>query len=70
MNAVAAAHAVNDFLFDFLDLRSVSAALGYHHFHFLTGVAQHVVPRRDSHCPECTHRLAMGDALELPVSDG
>ncbi len=70
MNAVAAAHAVNDFLFDFLDLRSVSAARGYHHFHFLTGVAQHVVPRRDSHCPECTHRLAMGDALELPVSDG
>ena len=70
MNAVAAAHAVNDFLFDFLDLRSVNAARGYHHFHFLTGVAQHVVPRRDSHCPECTHRLAMGDALELPVSDG
>lgn len=70
MNAVGAAHAVNDFLFDFLDLRSANAASGYRHFHFLTGVAQHVVPRRDSDCPECTHRLAMGDALRLPVSDG
>ena len=70
MNAVAAAHAVNDFLFDFLGLRTGNAPPAYRHFHFLTGVAQHVVPRRHPDCPECVGRFAMGDALELPVTDG
>ena len=70
MNAVAAAHAVNDFLFDFLDLRDGHAAPAYHHFHFLSGVAQAVVPRRDPDCTECARRLSMGDALELPVTNG
>ena len=69
MNAVAAAHAVNDFLFDFLDLHSNQAAYAYRHFHFLSGAKQDVVPRRDPHCPECASRLAMGDAVELPVFD-
>ena len=70
MNAVAAAHAVNDFLFDFLDLRNIEAQHAYRHFHFLPGVIQDVAPRSDPHCPECVQRLAMGDALELPVLDG
>ena len=70
MNAVAAAHAVNDFLFDFLNLRTGDAQPAYHHFHFLTGASQRTHPRRDPNCPECAHRLGMGDALELPVSDG
>lgn len=70
MNAVAAAHAVNDFLFDFLDLRCDEAPLGYRHMHFLSGLTQNVIPRRDSRCPECVDRFAMGDALELPVMDG
>lgn len=69
MNAVAAAHAVNDFLFDFLDLRTGDAQLAYQHFHFLTGVSQRAIPRQNPHCPECVRRFAMGDALELPVSD-
>ena len=34
LNAVAAAHAVNDFLFDFLALRTNNAEEAYHHFHF------------------------------------
>lgn len=70
MNAVAAAHAANDFLFDFLGLRDDDAPQPYRHFHFLTGVIQCVAPRNDPQCPECVHRFAMGDALELPVMDG
>ena len=68
MNAVAAAHAVNDFLFDFLDLRGEPAS-AYRHMHFLRDAMQDVVPRSDPHCPECGRRFAMGDALELPVLD-
>lgn len=68
MNAVAAAHAVNDFLFDFLDLRG-KRANPYLHMHFVRDVIQDVVPRSDPYCPECVRRLAMGDGLELPVLD-
>ena len=35
LNAIAAAHAVNDFLFDYLGLRSDHGKLYYEHFHFL-----------------------------------
>ena len=70
LNAVAAAHAVNDFLFDFLGLRTGDVEAAYHHFHFHRGKAQRVIPRRSAECRECVHRRAMGDALELPVSEG
>ena len=70
LNAVAAAHAVNDFLFDFLGLRTSDVEAVYQHFHFHRGKAQSVIPRRDPECRECVHRLAMGDALELPVVEG
>ena len=70
LNAVAAAHAVNDFLFDFLGLRTGEVEAAYHHFHFQRGKAQIVMPRRSPDCRECVQRLAMGDALELPVVDG
>lgn len=70
LNAVAAAHAVNDFLFDFLGLRRGDVDVAYHHFHFDRGKAQRVLPRRDAKCRECVQRLAMGDALELPVVEG
>ena len=70
LNAVAAAHAVNDFLFDFLGLRTDHVEATYHHFHFHRGKTQRVIPRRSPDCRECVHRLAMGDALELPVMDG
>ena len=70
LNAVAAAHAVNDFLFDFLGLRTGNLEAGYQHFQFDRGKAQHVIPRRDAECRECVHRLAMGDVLELPVVEG
>ena len=70
LNAVAAAHAVNDFLFDFLGLRTGDVEAAYHHFHFHRGKAERVIPRRNPECGECVHRLAMGDALELPVVEG
>jgi len=70
LNAVAAAHGVNDFLFDFLGLRTGHFEVAYHHFHFHRGKAQRVMPRRDPECRECVHRLAMGDAVELPVEEG
>ena len=70
LNAVAAAHAVNDFLFDFLGLRIGDVEAAYHHFHFHRGKVQRVMPRRSPECRECVHRLAMGDALELPVVEG
>ena len=70
LNAVAAAHAVNDFLFDFLGLRSGDGEAIYEHFHFHRRKAQRVMPRRDPDCRECVGRLAMGDAFELPVVDG
>ena len=70
LNAVAAAHAVNDFLFDFLGLRTGEMEVAYHHFHFHRGQQQRVLPRRGPECRECGHRLAMGDALELPVMNG
>ena len=70
LNAVAAAHAVNDFLFDFLGLRTGDVEAGYQHFHFDRCRAQRVIPRHDAECRECVHRLAMGDVLELPVAEG
>ena len=68
LNAVAAAHAVNDFLFDFLGLRASDSDALYHHFHFNKDSMQRVIPRHDATCPECSRRLAMGDVLELPVT--
>ncbi|MCY4611585.1 MAG: ThiF family adenylyltransferase [Gammaproteobacteria bacterium] len=70
LNAVAAAHAVNDFLFDFLSIRSQKNEAAYQHFHFLKGEVKRVIPRRDSNCSECEHRFGMGDAMELPTVTG
>lgn len=70
LNAVAAAHAVNDFLFDYLGLRTRDIEAVYQHFHFDRGRIQRVLPRRDVECRECVDRLAMGDALALPVVEG
>lgn len=69
LNAVAAAHAVNDFLFDFLSLRKSADAPPYTHFHFLKRLIKSVVPRREPHCRECARRYGMGDAMQLPGLD-
>ena len=72
MNAVAAGHAVNDFLFDFLGLRAMNNKVDYQHFHFTNRKAQIVHPRKDEHCRECgkaNGRYGMGDAASLPCLD-
>lgn len=70
LNGVAASHAVNEFLFDFLALREPHRAIEYRHFHFLHEHNQRVMPRRDAHCSECgvqeDSRLARGDGQPLP----
>ena len=70
LNAVAAGQAVNDFLFDFLDLRPKSSDAVYQHHHFLRHTVQNVVPRKDPECLECGRRLGMGDAIDLPTATG
>jgi molybdopterin/thiamine biosynthesis adenylyltransferase len=73
LNAVSAAHAVNDFLLDYLSLRPESGALYYEHFHHLTSKRSLVHPRQDMDCPECSHaglRYGRGAAIDLPCIDG
>lgn len=72
LNAVSAAHAVNDFLFFFLNLSEGMGPLAYKHFHFLDGETKRVMPRHDRSCRECGRegRFARGDSMELPCMVG
>jgi hypothetical protein len=73
LNAISAAHAVNDFLLDYLSLRKEPDLLQYDHFYLLQNRCSLVQPRKDSDCPECSHigkRYACGDAVALPCIDG
>ena len=66
LNAIAAAHGLNDFLFDFLDLRPRADGALYNHFHFVSGKLSRTVPRREATCSECVDRFGRGDAIALP----
>jgi len=73
LNAISAAHAVNDFLLDYLGLREHGGALYYEHFHFLKGKRTLVEPRKDRDCSECSHsgrRYGRGDLVGLPCIEG
>lgn len=73
LNAVSAAHAVNDFLLDYLGLRPDNGQLYYEHHHHLKSERSRVQPRRDAECPECSRiglRFARGDLVGLPCSEG
>jgi molybdopterin/thiamine biosynthesis adenylyltransferase len=73
LNAVAAAHAVNDFVLDYLNIRKDAEALYYEHVHFLTSKRTLVEPRQDADCPECSHaglRFGRGDGVPLPCVEG
>ncbi len=74
LNAVAASHAVNDFLFDFLGLRAQERSAAYTHLHYAVPAVKLVQPRYDAHCRECgsgeRSRFGMGDALPLPTLAG
>jgi hypothetical protein len=71
MNAVSAAHAVNDFLFAFLGLTEDGASLAYQRYNHLKRQAVLDNPRRDFACTECgltrVSRRAKGDAVPLPT---
>ena len=73
LNAISAAHAVNEFLLDYLGLRPEREALYYEHFHFLKHKLSLVEPRRDNDCPECSSggiRYGRADSIGLPCSEG
>lgn len=73
LNAISAAHAVNDFLLDYLSLRSEPDELRYEYFHPLHFKRSMVLPRRDVACTECSPagmRFARGDSVSLPCTEG
>lgn len=73
LNAISAAHAVNDFLLDYLGLRPEAEQHYYEHFHALRSARTLVEPRTDASCSECSHgglRYARGDSVALPCIEG
>lgn len=73
LNAIAAAHGVNDFMFAIQNLTpGAGATVEYEHFHFLTARRVLVTPRRDPTCSECSiqGRYARGDSWSLPCIEG
>jgi tRNA A37 threonylcarbamoyladenosine dehydratase len=72
LNALAAAHGVNDYLFRSVGLRVPSCSDDYIFVEPRTGTVRLDTPRRDSDCPECSavsaSRFARGDGRPLPVS--
>jgi hypothetical protein len=73
LNAISAAHAVNDFLLDYLSLRPEPDMLFYEEFQLLKRHKRLVQPRNDADCPECSHighRYARGDSVALPCLEG
>jgi molybdopterin/thiamine biosynthesis adenylyltransferase len=70
LNAVAAAHAVNDFLMHIVGLRK-TPAIDYLRFLPLTGEIEATTPRRSPGCTECgdgtRSRRARGDSRSLPT---
>jgi len=72
LNAVAAAHGVNEFLFDYLSIRTPRAELEYLHLASAgSDMPSRAQPRKDMACRECSavagSRFAMGDARQLPT---
>ena len=73
LNAISAAHAVNDFMLDYLGLREEREDFYYEHFHCLKGKQSLVAPRRDLDCPECSQtglRYGRADSVSLPCLEG
>jgi hypothetical protein len=69
LNAVSAAHAVNDFMLDYLNMRPGEGQSNYEHFHFLKRARNLVQPRKGRDCSECSReglRFGRGDSVGLP----
>jgi molybdopterin/thiamine biosynthesis adenylyltransferase len=71
LNAVAVAHATDDFLFYMTGLRNSDAPTSFMRFHPRSRQLWSDEPRRSPTCPECGRssrsRFARGDARRLPV---
>jgi len=73
LNAISAAHAVTDFMLDYLSLRPEPDLLRYEQYDLSKRSRSMVEPRRDRYCPECSYdgrRYARGDSVELPTIEG
>lgn len=73
MNAVSAAHAVNNFLFYFTGLNRPQDLPPYLRFDHISGRPTFEEPRISPQCTECSldakSRFGMGDARELPCTE-
>ena len=71
MNAIACAHAADDFLFHLTGLKYDEAETGWFRWNSRRAVAGYDMPRRDVGCLECSKngnsRLGMGDNETLPT---
>ena len=71
MNAIACAHAADDFLFHLTGLKHDEAETGWFRWNSRRAVAGYDMPRRDVGCVECSRtgnsRLGMGDNGTLPT---
>jgi len=71
MNAVACAHAADDFLFHMTGLKNGNAETGWFRWNARKGVASYDMPRKDVACLECSgidaSRLGRGDFFPLPT---
>ena len=71
MNAIACAHAADDFLFHMTGLKYDDAETGWFRWNSRRAVAGYDMPRRDNGCVECAQtgnsRFGMGDNGALPT---
>lgn len=74
LNAVACAHAADDFLFHMTGLRNRDAETGWFRWNSRQAEAGYDMPRRDADCGECSRidhsRFGMGDNALLPTRPG
>ena len=67
LNAVAASHAVDDYLFAVTGLAESDLPLRCRKFRATSDEVVIEVPRNDSDCPECHGRLGAGTTIRLPT---
>ena len=71
MNAVACAHAADDFLFHITGLKFTDSEPHWFRWNSRRGLAGYDRPRSDPDCPECSQgshsRFGLGDNAELPT---
>ena len=71
MNAIACAHAADDFLFHLTGLKYDDAETGWFRWNSRRALAGYDLPRRDADCAECSgkeySRRGMGDNRTLPT---